>query len=282
MATNINPMNKELTVFLQAYVYDRTSILPFFAQSLRALFGDSGTWTCAVLSGEGIKKLTSKKSIADCLSKVRESFPQGINQLEITGKNWNWPHGRPALSATILFEPSLLNKDWASVGEIQPSDHARPTLRKLWSVESHEGYVLGNKLKRDPVFISIVVKYPTDSKVSTRKTVLTEFEGFIQAIGSAYEKGYIGFIDPRELMPAKTIIGGQPKKSVRMDLKFDMPHMITLGPQSVMGQFHDDIVAQYPKIDLLSEDIGSCKVVAFKDRGELEEIDLPKWHDLHP
>ena len=270
------------TVFLQAYVYDRASILPFFSESLQTLFGDVGTWTCAGITRNGIKKLTSNKSIVDCLSKVKDTFPQGFNELEITGKNWEWPHGRPALSASITFHPSPLNKDWATIGEIQPDEYTRPTRQRLWSLQSDEESVVSHKLKRDPVFISIVVKYPTETKSSTRKTILKEFGGFINLIGAKYQKGFIGFIDPLELMPARTIIGGMPDKSVRMDLRFDQPHMITFGPQSVLSEFYDDVIAEYPKIDAITEDIGSCKVVAFKDWAELKQIDLPKWYDVHP
>lgn len=281
MGTSSSPKTKEPTVFLQAYVYDRASILPFVSQCLQVLFGETGTWACTCISRIGARKLTSKKSVADCLSKVTHAFPQGFNQLEISGKDWNWPQGREALSATIIFRPSPLSRTWAPVGELLPEEHTRPTLRKLWSARSYEQYVLLNKLKRDPASISIAIKYPSDVKPSTRTAMLKEFRGFIESLSAIYEKGYIGFIDPVELPSARHRLS-QPNKSICMDLRFDMPHMITFGPKSVVGEFHGDIVAEYPQIDLFSEDIGICKVVAFEDRSELEQIDLPKWHDVHP
>lgn len=267
-------MTKELTVLLQAYVFDRASILPVFAQCLQAVFGDTGTWTCACISKAGIKKITSKKSIIDCLSKVREAIPQVFNQLEIVGKDWGWSSERQALSATIMFEPSPLNKDWAPVGEMIMTGHTRPILKRLHSFYAREE-ILEGKVKRDPVSISILLKYAMESKPSTRRVLLREFSGFIELMGSKFKKNYIGFIDPLECKSARTDVGPAVD---RLDVRFNAPHMITFGPPAVVGKYGGDIAAKYPKFDLLIEDIGGCKVVALKDRRQQDLIELPKWH----
>jgi hypothetical protein len=268
--------------FAQLYVYDRKSLLSAFSDCLTPLCGEGGEWRLKVLTKEGIKQIKKRKALAEVFDKVATAFPDGFNQLEIVGLGSSELLANEISQIKFAYTPSPLNKDWAPIGDVQREGYTRPTWHRIISLSSREGFVFGHRLKRHPGFLSIEVSYPNEKRGASRERLLQLFRGMIRAVGVEYNKGYIGYIDPRPLMPAATVMGGRVTDAPRMDTFFDMPHMMVFGPSAVLDKYASAMCAAYPKLDMITELIGSATVVAFKDLAEVSRVYSPELHSVHP
>lgn len=276
-------MSKENpNICAQLYVYERKSLLPLLLRCITALCSDGGEWSLKGLSTSGVKHIKKYKSLTDLFGKIPAKFPNGFNQLEIVESGSSELLAKRISAVKFVYTPSPSNKDWAQIGEVQSEQYTRPVRQMLMSLLTLEDFVSIKRLKRHPGFLSIKVWSDEAKDRVSRKTVLRLFKGMIHAVADEYSDGYIGYIDPRLVPPADSLMGGKIDQAQRMDAFLDMPHMVVFGPNAILQKYAGDMIASYPKLDMISETVGSATIVAFKDREEISKVYLPEWHFLHP
>ncbi len=274
-------VKQSYVIDMQLYIYDNKSLYPAFQRYLAALCGEGGEWSMKGLSKAGVKDIKKRKSIADIFGKIPTTFPNGVNELRIMGSGSSELMVKNMLEVAIDYAPSPLNEDWAKFGEIQFEEYTGPIRRALRGLESRESSVTLKNIQRHPGFLSIIVTAAVEPQSLTRKFIIQLFQNMIRTISTDYTDGYIGYIDLSRTMPAAEVMGNV-GFARGLDKFLDKPHAMVFAPQALLQRYEMDVRAAYPKLDILSEKIGSAMIVAFKDREELAEILMPEWHLVHP
>jgi hypothetical protein len=182
-------------------------------------------------------------------------------------------------AARVTIEFSPLSTEWARVGEFQANLQPRSNLRLLSSLQSREDYIRFNRLKRDPTFVSVELAGVASS---ARDGLILQFQPMLKCLSGQRKEDYIGFIDSVPVPSAKSVIGGLPEKSVRIDKEFDMPHQVVFGPAKLVSEYAKAVTKNSPGIDLLKRAFGSAIAVAFKSMAEARELEMPDWHVTSP
>ncbi|MFZ6722665.1 hypothetical protein [Undibacterium sp. Ji49W] len=269
-------------IYAQFYIYERKTLFPFLLEFLVSLCGDEGVWNYKGLSKAGVKK-AKKKTLTDIFSHFRKTYPDGINRLEISGKGIRKLLPEELENIKMTIEPSPLNEDWAAIEKFDFVDYTRPVGKELFSLGTREGYVFFNRLKRDPVSIFIEIRLVDETQKISSDNMIELFSGFFTMIGNKYVEGYIGYIDNGYSFNARTrMVGTEKKKAVRMDENFDKPHMAIFGSSKVIQRYVADVRNAYLDINMITETFGSASIVAFKNKAEVKEINMPEWHQCHP
>jgi hypothetical protein len=262
------------TAQVQICVYERRSLLSLYEETLSSLFSGAWSYTFAFAAGADLIKQRIGTSRERLVASLAEAVRAGINRFEVVGKSSVSAHK----TVRVSCELSPLNVDWHRLEDIQAgAPVSRQAQRLIWSFQSRESYVKINRIKRDPVFISIETAYAGAKTPLNSRQLLQDTGPIIQAVGNAQEENYIGFVDAPPVVSVVDALGGQPNKSSRLDSHFDRAHLIVFGPRQMIDAYAAAVRASEPKVAFTTDSLGAAALIAFKDVAQLSNR-VPEWH----